>query len=155
LFWRRLTTTHFDSWPEKRFLVKLALDSLCLQSLQPAKLGCLLRVTDPKSGKWAAHRKRSALLSVRGELVVAAFPQLSVWTGAQYRRPDLTLVVARRDKRVTAALEVDGDLYHRDAAKEEARDRELGIPVYHLNANQTGDSKTLEHFYQWCETLVA
>ncbi|MBS2035669.1 helix-turn-helix transcriptional regulator [bacterium] len=155
LFWRRLNLTHFDSWPEKRFLVKLASTGLALQWLSPSKIGCELRVTDPVTGKSSGHRRRTALISLRGDTVIAAFPQLSVWTGVQYRRPDLTVVVSRGQSRATGALEVDGDFFHQDRAKEEQRDRELGIPVYHLNAKDVGDPAALELFYQWCEGLVA
>lgn len=155
LYWRRFNSMRFDSLPEKRFLVRCALEGLSLLKLRPAQVGCSLRVTNPKSGKCAAYHPSSALVSSRGDTVIAAFPQLSVWTGLRYRRPDLTVVITRGQRRVTAALEVDGRLYHSDPRKERQRDLELGVPVYHLEADQVGDPEALERFYEWCERLVA
>lgn len=155
LYWRRLNLIHYDSWLEKRFVVKLASGGQTLQRLRPSRVGCSLRITDPVTGKPAGHRARTALLTTRDETVIAAFPQLSVWTGVQYRRPDLTVVVTRRNKRATAALEVDGAYCHQDAQQEQGRDLELGVPVYHLSGDKVGDQAALEHFYEWCEGLVA
>ena len=155
LFWRRLNSLIFDSWSEKRFLVNWALWGADLIELRPASLGCSLRITNPQTGLWAGGDPSPAFVQVHGETAIAAFPQLSVWTGLQYRRPDLTLVIARGSRQVTAIVEVEGRPHHSDAWREKLRDRELGVSIYHLNAARVGDPEAIQDILNWCESLVA
>lgn len=155
LFWRRLNSLLFDSWSEKRFLVNWARWGADLIDLRPASVGCSLRITDPASGLCASGDLSPAFVLAHGETAIAAFPQLSVWTGMQYRRPDLTLVITRGWRRVTAIVEVEGRPFHSDVWRERMRDRELGVSVYHLDAARVGDAAAIQDILNWCESLVA
>lgn len=155
LFWRRLNSLVFDSWSEKRFLVGWANRGAELLDLRPASVGCTLRITDPQTGLGAGGDLSPAFVLAHGETAIAAFPQLSVWTGVQYRRPDLTLVVTRGSRRVTAIVEVEGRPFHSDAWRERLRDQELGVCVYHLDAARVGDPAAIQDILNWCESLVA
>lgn len=152
LYWRRFNSLIFNSWSEKRFLVNLALAGADLLPLRPA---CSLRVTDSSTGEADGHSPRPAFVLTRGETAMAFFPQLPVWTGKQYRHPDLTAVIARGQRRVAAVVEINGRPFHDDAQKERLRDQELGVFVYHLDAADVGKPGVIEEILAWCEGLVA
>ena len=67
--------------------------------------------------------------------------------------PDNLLVAARRGRRVTGVVEVDGEAYHRDVEAREWRDRELDVPVLHVDAAELGQPGLLERILIWVRSL--
>jgi transcriptional regulator with XRE-family HTH domain len=154
-FWRLLNGLHFDSWTEKRLLARLALqDGVELAGISPSRLGCALPVVHGLSGKDVAQQPAPTFLFHVDDVAVGLLPQRCVRTARGYRWPDLTVVLARGEKRVTAVAEIHGAEYHADATKDELRTRELGVPVLTLDAGAVGDND-LDLIFEWIRKLMS
>lgn len=154
-YWRLLNSILFESWSEKRFLVLVALLAGQMTGLRFVEVGGSLQLVDGVSGQEQPQRCHPAFLLRRGKAAIAWFPQCCVRTRWGYRWPDHVLVIARGGRRITAVVEVDGARYHDDAKVRDARDRELGVPVFHLAANRVGEQSLLERVLEWAESLLA
>jgi hypothetical protein len=87
------------------------------------------------------------------DISLALFPQRCVGTDFSNRWPDNLLVAARRGRRITAIVEVDGKPYHRDPEAERRRDEELEVPVLHLDAAEVGQAGVVNRILLWVESL--
>lgn len=153
-FWRQFNWLRFDSWSEKRLLVRVALLGAQLMGVRLNRLGCSLKVIDGVTGG-APGVHRAFVLKGR-EASVVWCPQVAVRTGRGERCLDNLLIVSDGSKSVTVAVEVNGAPYHSDAAKERRRDRELGIPVLHVDAARVGDPGLIGQILKWAHAqLVA
>ncbi|MFN8609657.1 MAG: helix-turn-helix transcriptional regulator [Vulcanimicrobiota bacterium] len=148
-FWRQANSVQFHSFTEKRFLVKLALLGAQFTGVGSEQLGCQLQMVCGKKGKLYRRRAPAAFLLKLGELSVAMHPQRCVRTGKGHRWPDYLVVAAYAGRKITSVLEINGPRWHQDKERERRRDRELGVPVYHLCATQVEDEQTLPLYFEW------
>jgi transcriptional regulator with XRE-family HTH domain len=100
-FWRQFNSFRFDSWSEKRLLVKVALLGVPLVGVRLERLGCELKVIDGVSGGTA--RLHRAFVMKGQEASLAWCPQVTVRTTNGYRCVDNLLVVSGGGKSVTLA----------------------------------------------------
>ena len=84
---------------------------------------------------------------------LALFPQRCVSTDRTHRWPDNLLVAARRGRRVTAIVELDGKPYHQDPEAERRRDEELEVPILHLDAAEVGRAGVVQKILTWVSSL--
>ena len=152
LFWRQLQTIRYDSWSEKRLHVKVALTGAELTGVDPKRLGCVLPSADGRTGR-GSRRAYPAFVWQWGDVSLALFPQRCVGTAHTHRWPDNLLVAARRGRRITGVVEVDGEPYHRDLDAEQRRDQELDVPVLHLDAAELGQAGLLDKLRLWTRRL--
>ncbi len=148
-FWRQFNSFRFDSWSEKRLLVRVALLGVPLVGVRLEKLGCSLRLMDGRSGK-RARLHRGFVMKGR-EASLAWCPQVTVRTDRGYRCVDHLLVMSGGGKSVTLAVELDRAPFHGDAAKEARRDRELGIPVLHVDAARLDEPGLIGRILAWAK----
>lgn len=148
-FWRNFNSLRFDSWSEKRLQVRLALLGAQLLGVRLRRLGCELRCVDGVTGKEAGLHRGYVLKGQTASLVWC--PQVAVATRRGYRCVDNLLVLSSGVKRVTLAVEVDGENFHRDKAREARRDRELGVPVLHVGADRLGQPGLIREILQWAQ----
>ena len=146
-FWRQFNSLRFDSWSEKRLLVRVALLGGQLLGVRLARLGCSLRLVDGTTGERARLHRGFVLKGQKASLVWC--PQVAVQTEAGLRCVDNLLVVSRRGLSVTMAVEVEGRDYHLDRERERRRDRALGIPVLHVDAGELEKPGLLKRILQW------
>ena len=152
-FWRQLQRIPYDSWSEKRLHVRIGLAGAELTGVSPRSLGCVLPSADGRSGRNTSCRAYPALVWRSRDVSLALLPQRCVATQHTHLWPDNLLVAARQGRRVTGVVEVDGEPYHRDLAAEEWRDRELGVPVLHLDAAELGQAGLLDKLVLWARSL--
>lgn len=151
-FWRQFNSFRFDSWSEKRLLVRVALLGVPLVGVRLERLGCKLRGIHGVSGGTAGlHR---AFVMKGQEASLAWCPQVTVRTTNGYRCVDNLLVVSGGGKSVTVAVELDGAPFHADAKKELRRDRELGIPVLHVDAARLDEPGLITHILAWAKSML-
>lgn len=148
-FWKQANAVIFHSFTEKRFLVKLALTGAQLTGVGCDQLGSQLQMVCGKKGKPYRRRAPAAFLLQVGELSLAFHPQRCVRTAIGHRWPDYLVVAAYRGRKMTSAFEIDGSLWHDRDWCERQRDRELGVPVYHLCASQVESPDVLHRFCDW------
>lgn len=67
---------------------------------------------------------------------------------------DGLLLVRVAGQTVTAAVEVEGGPFHDDLEKEIRRDRQLGIPVLHLDAARLGEPRLIERILSWARRVA-
>ena len=151
-FWRQLQTICYDSWSEKRLHVKIGLTGADLAGVNPKSLGCVLPSADGRTGR-SSRRAYPAFVWRCQDISLALFPQRCVGTACTHRWPDNLLVAARRGRRVTGVVEVDGKPYHPDQETEQRRDLELGVPVLHLDAAELGQAGVLDKVMRWVRSL--
>lgn len=153
-FWRLLNGLHFDSWSEKRLVTRLALHpGVELAGVSPARLECALPIVHGCTGKDVTHQAGPTFLFQVDDISVGWLPQRCVRTPRGYRWPDNTLILARGGKRMTAVVEVHGAEYHQDTRKDEMRARELGVPLFTLDAGKIGDNE-LMLIFDWIRQLM-
>lgn len=147
MFWRNFNSLRFDSWSEKRLQVRLALLGGPLLGIRLARLGCKMQVIDGVTGQ-EAKLHRGYVIQGR-DASLAWCPQVAVRTEHGYRCLDNLLVLSSGTRSVTLAVEVDGNSFHQDEAKERRRDAELGIPVLHISASQLGAPDLMRRILLW------
>lgn len=147
LFWRNFNSLRFDSWSEKRLQVRVALLGSQMLGIRLARLGCKLQCIHGVTGE-DADLHRGFIIQGK-DASLAWCPQVAVRTQNGYRCLDNLLVLTSKGKSVTLGVEVDGDSYHQDQAKERRRDHELGIPILHLRASELGDPNLIRRILTW------
>ncbi len=152
LFWRQFNSLRFDSWSEKRLLVRVGLLGGQLLGVRLGRLGCTLRLVDGVTGgKPRIHRG----FVLKGEKASVVWcPQVAVKTEAGVLCVDNLLVVSDGKRRVTVAVEVDGGPYHGDHEREGWRDRVLGIPVLHVDAGDLGKRGLITRILRWAHSQL-
>ena len=152
-FWLQLHNICYDSWSEKRLHVKLGLTGAELAGVSPKGLGCVLPNADGRTGRDSGRRAYPAFVWRWQDISLALLPQRCVATEHGHRWPDNLLVAARRGRRITAVVEVDGEPYHQDLEAETRRDVELDVPILHLNAGELGRPGLLDKILLWVGSL--
>lgn len=151
-FWHQFNNLRFDSWSEKRLLVRVALLDVPLTGLRLDHLGCSLTAIDGRTGK-PAGLHRGFVIKGEGASMVWC-PQVAVRTRQGYRCVDNLLVTSGGGKSVTLAVELDGAPFHGDLLKERRRDRELGIPVLHVDASRLDEPALISHILRWAKQML-
>ncbi len=153
-FWRNFNSIHFDSKAEVRLNLQVAKSGAQLVGVNLSRLGCCLPVMDGASGQNRSGQAFPAYLLEDGDLSIAWSPQRCVRTPAGYRWPDNLLVIACGDKKITGVVEVDGAPFHDNPELEASRDRELGVPVLHLDAADVGRPDILQRIFSWARSTL-
>ena len=148
-FWRLANSLRFDSWSERWLTVQVGLRCEELVPLSLAAVGSQLRGVDGVTGKDTHHQPHPALILQHRGASVAWFPQCCVRSISGYRWPDALLVVARRGRKVTVVVELDGPRYHQEVARGMARDRDLGVAVLHVHPDVLRQSDGLDKILDW------
>ena len=153
--WRRLGAIRYDSCSEKWLHVKLALAGAEAAGVSPRYVGCALPCADGRTGRDAGRRAFPAFVWRYEDIALAVFPQRCVVSQMTHRWPDNLVVAARGGRRVTGIVEVDGRSNHQDQKKEKMRDRDLGVPILHLDADDLGRSGLMDRLLSWLRGLFA
>jgi len=153
-FWRQANLVRYDSFSEKRFAVKVALTGGQLTGVGYEQSGCTFQMVSGKSGRPYKRRAPAAFLLKVDDVSMALYPQRCVRTEPGHRWPDYIIVAAYQGRRRTMALEVNGPIWHQDQRRERKRDRELGVPVYHLCASQIENPETLKRIFSWVRSQL-
>ncbi|MBN9420646.1 MAG: helix-turn-helix transcriptional regulator [Candidatus Eremiobacteraeota bacterium] len=151
-FWRQFNELRFDSWCEKRLLVRVALLGMPLMGVRLERLGCKVAAIDGVSGEKAGLHRGFVMRGETASLVWC--PQVTIRTGVGYRCVDNLLVISGGGKSVTLAVELDGAPFHGDARKEQRRDRELGIPVLHVDAARLDEPGLIASILRWAKAML-
>lgn len=141
-FWRLLNRLRFDSWSEKRLLVRAALSGGDLLQVAPQRAGCFARVAHGRTGRDASHTPLPAVLLTRGDLSVLFWIQAPVRTWCTFRRVDFLATVCDGRRKMTVAVEVDRP--GKDPEAQHRRRLELGLPVLRVPADRVGDADVVE-----------
>lgn len=151
-FWRQFNSLRFDSWSEKRLLVRVALLGVALVGVRLARLGCSVQTMDGVTGRGAGLHRGFVMKGRDASLVWC--PQVTVRTALGYRCVDNLLVMSGGGKSVTLAVELDGAPFHADRERERRRDRELGIPVLHVDAGELDDPGLVGRILAWARRML-
>jgi hypothetical protein len=146
-WWERINALRFDSWSERRLFVKLALADAEVCRVSPNRLGSGVWVAHSRNGRNLGARALTALVLKHGELSVVIWTQVTLRTAWGFRRPDFLVVVCRRGRKVTVALEVDGGEFH-TPDREWLRDQELDMPVLHLPADAVAEATVVDTIFR-------
>jgi len=147
LFWRQFNQLRFDSWSEKRLLVRVGLLDGQLLGLRLDRLGCSLPVVNGVTGEEVGLHRGYVLKGEDASVVWC--PQVAVATRMGVLCLDNLLLVSNGKNTVTVGVEVDRAEYHADAEKQAGRDRALGIPVLHVNADELGKAGLITRILKW------
>lgn len=128
-FWRQLNSLEFDSWNERRALVRFGLLGAQFASVSPRRLNCTLPIVSGRTGGDAHRRPCPALVLRYHDMSVAILIQQTIRTEVTHRRPDFILIAAAGSHRTTVLLEIGADCWHADPERERARTKEIGLPV--------------------------
>ena len=151
-FWKDFNSLRFDSWSEKRLLVRVALMGMQLVGVRLRELGCALDVVDGVSGGRAGLHRGFIHKGQHASLVWC--PQVAVRTCHTVRCLDNLLLIRIGGKTVTAGVEVNGAPFHGDWQKQCRRDQELGIPILHLDAGQLSEPRLVERILSWARRVA-
>jgi transcriptional regulator with XRE-family HTH domain len=154
-FWRAMNSVHYDSWSEKRLMTRVGLTGVQLTGTSPARLGCALQFVDGKTGRDTSRKAHPFFLIQHRDTAVTWSTQRCVRTPSGVRWPDITLVVARAGRKVTAVVEVQGAEFHSDEAAELRRTRDLGVSVLAVDAGEIGSPGLVDRILDWACSLVA
>ena len=152
-FWRVLQAVRHDSWSEKRLHVKVGLAGADLIAVNSGSLGCVLPCVNGQTGRDASRLARPAFIWQGDDISMAVFPQCCVGTRHAYLWPDNLVVAACRGRRVTGVVALDGKPFHQDREREKWRDKELGVPVLHLDADAVGTPGLTSKILAWVRGL--
>jgi hypothetical protein len=131
-FWRLLNGMPYDSWTEKRLVIKLGLAGGELIRIAPARLGACAPVVDGRRGHDTRRRPQVAMVvSCQGVSAVFWF-QGPVRGLTTTWKLDALVVAAVGDRRVTVNLEADGPDH--DARRDWFRQEDLGLPTLRYTA---------------------
>lgn len=151
-FWRDFNSFRFDSWSEKRLLVRVALLGMQLVGVRLDELGCELNVVHGKTGKEPGLHRGFVHQGEHASLIWC--PQVAVRAGNSVFCVDNLLLVRMKGKTVTVVVEVDGAAFHGDRAKENWRDQLLGVPILHLDAGCLGEPRLVERILSWARRVA-
>jgi transcriptional regulator with XRE-family HTH domain len=153
-FWRLMNSFHYDSWSEKRLMTLVGLTGVQLVGTSPARLGCQLQCVDGKTGRDTSRRAHPSFLIEHRDAAINWLPQRCVRTGSGVRWPDVTLVVAKAGRKVTAVVEVQGAEFHSDEKAEARRTRDLGVSVLAVDAAEIGNPGLIGKILDWAYSLI-
>lgn len=153
LFWRQFNSLRFDSWSEKRLLVRVGLLGGQFLGVRLKQLGCSLQVVDGMTGRESGLHRGFVLKGRKASVVWC--PQIAVQTSGGVLCVDNLLVVSDGRRKVTVAVEVDGRDYHQDPERRRWRDRALGIPVLHLDAGELDQPGLITRILRWAHAKLA
>ena len=145
-FWRQFNSLRFDSWSEKRLLVRVGLLGGQMLGLRLDRLGCSLAAVNGITGEKAGLHRGYVLTGQSASVVWC--PQVAVATRVGVLCLDNLLLVSARGKTVTLGVEVNGP-HHGDLEARRARDRALGIPILHLDAGELGKTGLIRRILSW------
>lgn len=151
-FWRQFNALRFDSWSEKRLLVRVALLGAQLTGVRLDRLGCKVRAIDGVTGESPGLHRGFVMKGEEASLVWCS--QVTIRTSVGYRCVDNLLVMSGGGKSVSLAVELDGAPFHGDAEKERRRDRELGIPVLHVDAARLDEPGLIGRILAWAKARL-
>ncbi len=151
-FWRQFNSLRFDSWSEKRLLVRVGLLGGQMLGVRLNRLGCSLHVVDGLTGKRPGLHRGYVLKGKEASVVWC--PQVAVKVHFGIVCVDNLLIVSAGARRVTVAVEVQGAPYHQDARRELRRVRALGIPVLHIDAGEIGSPGLVKRILLWAHTQL-
>jgi hypothetical protein len=134
--------------------VQVGLTGAELTAATMESLGCVLPVVNGRTGRDSGGCLYPAFVWRWKDVSLALFPQRCVATDLGFRWPDNVLVAARRGRRVTAVVEVDGEAYHDDEEAERQRDAELEVPILHLPARTAGRADVVQTIQVWARGLL-
>ena len=137
---------------EKRLLVRVALQGMQLVGVRLKQLGCSLDVVDGITGGEPGLHRAFVHKGQHASLVWC--PQVTVRTAHAVLCVDNLLLIRVSQKTVTAVVEVEGGQYHDDLEKEVRRDRQLGVPVLHLDAARLGEPRLIERILSWARRVA-
>lgn len=146
-FWRQFNSLRFDSWSEKRLLVRVSLLGGQLLGLRLDRLGCSLPLVDGVSGETRVLH-RGYVLAGRGGSVVWC-PQVALATATGVLCVDNLMLVSAGGKSIAVAVELDGAEFHGDQEKQRSRDLALGIPVLHVDAGELDRPDLVKRILKW------
>ncbi len=146
-FWRQFNSLRFDSWSEKRLLVRVGLLGGQMLGVRLDRLGCSLRVVDGLTGKKPGLHRGFVLKGKEGSVVWC--PQVAVKVHFGIVCVDNLLIVSAGGRQVTVAVEVQGAPYHLNAQRELRRVRALGIPVLPIDAGEIGSPGLIKRILLW------
>ena len=135
-FWRKSNLIRSDSLVEKRAQIGLGLLAEQVTGVSWEAVGCQLLSAHGTQGYYTGKQAHPAFLISQRDLVLACFPQRCVRTQRGYRWPDLVVVAARENRKITVVIEINGPKYHTNPMRERRRDAELGVPVLHVCASR-------------------
>ena len=151
-FWRDFNSFRFDSWSEKRLLVRVALLGMQLTGVRLDQLGCSLELVDGKTGKRSGLHRAFVYKGENASLVWC--PQVAVRAGHKVLCVDNLLLIRVGGKTVTTVVEVNGAAFHADQEKELRRNRLLGVPILHLDAARLGEPRLIERILSWARRIA-
>lgn len=149
-FWRQFNSLRFDSWSEKRLLVRVGLLGGQMLGVRLERLGCALSLVDGQSGKKARLHRGFVMKGESASLVWC--PQVAVKTKIGVLCVDNLLVVSNGVSSATVAVEVEGRKFHSDPDRERRRDRALGIPVLHVDAGELDKPGLITRILRWAHS---
>jgi len=135
-FWRKANLLRADSLVEKRVQIGLGLLAEQVTGISWEEVGCQLLSAHGTQGYYTGKQAHPAFLLSERDMVLACYPQRCVKTRRGFRWPDLVIVAARRGRKLTAVVEINGPKYHTNLIREQRRDAELGVPVLHVCASR-------------------
>ena len=155
LFWRQFNSLRFDSWSEKRLLVRVGLLGGQMVGVRLDRPGCSLKLVDGKTGKKPGLHRGFVLKGLKGSVVWC--PQVAISTQCGIFCVDNLLVASVGGRHLTVAVEVNGRQYHQDRDRQRWRDRVLGIPVLHLDAGELHKPGLITRILRWvhAQTVAA
>ena len=153
LFWRQFNSLRFDSWSEKRLLVRVGLLGGQMLGFRLGRLGCSLAVVNGVTGE-SAGLHRGYMLAGKSMSVVWC-PQVAVATRMGVLCLDNLLLVSARGRTVTVGVEVNGAVHHGDLDARRQRDSALGIPILHLDAGELGRPGLIRRILCWAREQLA
>ncbi len=151
-FWQQFNSLRFDSWSEKRLLVRVALHGMQLVGVRLKQLGCSLDVVDGRTGGEPGLHRGFVHKGEHASLVWC--PQVAVRTAQTVLCVDNLLLIRVNNRTVTAVVEVEGASFHNDCKKEARRDQQLGVPVLHLDAGRLGEPRLIERILCWARRVA-
>lgn len=150
-YWRLFNSLPFDSWTEKRFMVKLGLAGGSLVRIAPARLGVAVNVVDAH-GVNTRQRPQVAMLVRHQGVAVALWPQRPVHASTLWKL-DALAVVAWQGKRMTINIEIDNPATH-NRERDRYRDWDVGVPTLRYEADMVNAGGFLKRFFADIRQLV-
>ncbi len=129
-FWKLLNGIPFDSWTERRFMVKLGLAGGQMVRLAPARVGVQCRLVD-HHGVEVGHRPLPAMVVHYQGVTAVIWPQRAVQAETLWKL-DALAVVSAGGNRLTVNIEIDDPDRH-NRARDSYRDDDVSLTVlrYH------------------------
>jgi hypothetical protein len=151
VFWSSMNGLPFDSWTEKRFMVKLGLAKGQLVRVAPARAGASARVVDGRSGADIRHRPQNAMVLSLGGLDAVIWPQRPV-RGRTAWKLDGLAVVAAAGRKLTVNIEIDGPQH--DPLRDLFRQEDFNLPTLRYSAATVNAPGFIKRLFTDLRTLL-